>query len=283
MTTSFHEVRFPDDIAYGASGGPEYATDVVATASGFEQRNVRWTQARGKWDVASGIKKRAQMDTLIAFFRARKGRAYGFRFKDWTDYKAVNQSIGTGNGSAATFQLVKAYSSGGISETRRITKPVAGTVAVFVSAVPQTSRWSVDAATGVVSFVEYAPRDIAGITNANPCVVTTATNMGLKTDDSVFLSGIQGTTQLNGRRFVITKVNATSFSLNGVDTTSYGAWTEGGTVATIPQSGESAGEPIVASFEFDVPVRFDTDRMSVSIETHDLQTWGQIPIVELKA
>lgn len=93
---------------------------MVATASGFEQRNVRWTQARGKWDVASGIKKRAQMDTLIAFFRARKGRAYGFRFKDWTDYKAPRQSIGTGDGVTMTFQLVKAYSSGGVTETRRI-------------------------------------------------------------------------------------------------------------------------------------------------------------------
>jgi uncharacterized protein (TIGR02217 family) len=26
--TSFHEVRFPDNLAYGATGGPEFATNV---------------------------------------------------------------------------------------------------------------------------------------------------------------------------------------------------------------------------------------------------------------
>jgi hypothetical protein len=86
--TSFHEVRFPDNIAYGATGGPEFATTVVATGAGHEKRNVNWAQARGRWDVASGLKKQAQIDELIAFFRARRGKAYGFRFKDWTDYKA---------------------------------------------------------------------------------------------------------------------------------------------------------------------------------------------------
>jgi uncharacterized protein (TIGR02217 family) len=74
--SGFHEVPFPDNIAYGATGGPEFATTVVATASGHEKRNINWTQARGRWDVASGLKKQAQIDELIAFFRARRGRAY---------------------------------------------------------------------------------------------------------------------------------------------------------------------------------------------------------------
>ena len=79
--TGFHEIRFPDNIAYGATGGPEFATTVVVTGAGHEQRNVNWAEARGRWDVASGLKNQAQLDELIAFFRARKGRAYGFRFK----------------------------------------------------------------------------------------------------------------------------------------------------------------------------------------------------------
>ena len=103
MATGFHEVRFPDDIAYGASGGPAYATDVVVTGSGFEQRNVRWAQARGKWDVGSGVRNRAHMEALVAFFRARKGRAYGFRYKDWTDFRAMDQIIGTGDGTTSLF------------------------------------------------------------------------------------------------------------------------------------------------------------------------------------
>jgi uncharacterized protein (TIGR02217 family) len=65
--TGFHEVRFPDNIAYGATGGPEFATTVVATGAGHEKRNVNWAEARGRWDVASGLKKQAQIDELIAF------------------------------------------------------------------------------------------------------------------------------------------------------------------------------------------------------------------------
>ena len=44
--TAFHEVQFPPDISYGASGGPTYATSVVTTVSGFEKRNANWSQAR---------------------------------------------------------------------------------------------------------------------------------------------------------------------------------------------------------------------------------------------
>jgi uncharacterized protein (TIGR02217 family) len=39
---------------------------------------------------------------------------------------------------------------------------------------------------------------------------------------------------------------------------------------------------ITADFEFDVPVRFDTDHMAVTIETYQLHRWQQIPIVELR-
>jgi uncharacterized protein (TIGR02217 family) len=126
--TGFHEVQFPPDISYGASGGPGYATTVVTTVSGHERRNANWAMARGRWNVAHGLKKREQVAELIAFFRARRGRAYGFRFKDWTDHQALAQSLGVGDGATKTFQLVKHYASGGAIETRVIAKPVAGTV-----------------------------------------------------------------------------------------------------------------------------------------------------------
>jgi uncharacterized protein (TIGR02217 family) len=142
--SGFHEVRFPDNIAYGATGGPEFATMVVATGSGHEKRNVNCAQARGRWDVASGLKRQVQIDELIAFFPARRGKAYGFRFKDWTDYKATGQLLGTGNGAMTQFQLVKHYPSGSVIEVRIITKPVAGTVKVYLDSVEQLSSWSVD-------------------------------------------------------------------------------------------------------------------------------------------
>jgi uncharacterized protein (TIGR02217 family) len=132
-----------------AGGGPEFATTVVATGAGREKRNVNWAEARGRWDVASGLKKQPQIDELIAFFRARRGRAYGFRFKDWTDYKAIGQLLGTGDDVLTQFQLVKHYPSG-VIEVRTITKPVAGTVKVYLDGIEQTSGWSVDTTTGLV-------------------------------------------------------------------------------------------------------------------------------------
>lgn len=41
------------------------------------------------------------------------------------------------------------------------------------------------------------------------------------------------------------------------------------------------GQVLTASFEFDVPVRFDTDELMITQELHDLQSWASIPIVEI--
>src|SRR5579885_2818058 len=134
---AFIEVQFPTDISYGSSGGPEYSTDIVETLGGYEQRNANWSSARAVYNVAHGVKTQAQLDALIAFFRARGGRADGFRFKDWTDYQASAQNIGTGDGNTKAFQLVKLYASGSVTATRTIAKPVAGTVAVYLNGVAQ--------------------------------------------------------------------------------------------------------------------------------------------------
>lgn len=149
---TFVETQFPTDISYGSSGGPAYSTDIVVTHGGYEQRNSNWSKARARYDVGHGIKTKAQLDELIAFFRARKGQAHGFRFKDWTDYEASNQTIGTGDNSTTTFQLVKTYTSGAVTETRTITKPVSGTINIYLDSVLQESGVSVDTTTGIVTF-----------------------------------------------------------------------------------------------------------------------------------
>lgn len=53
-----------------------------------------------------------------------------------------------------------------------------------------------------------------------------------------------------------------------------------GTVTFPEPPGE--GVPITAGFEFDVPVRFDTDRLSVSIASFEAGEIPAIPIVELR-
>ena len=114
MAQAFHEVQFPPDISYGVAGGPEYSTDVVVTGSGYEQRNINWAQARCKYQAAHGVKNENQMKQLLAFFRNRKGRAYGFRFKDHSDYKGEFEGLGWGDGVTRAFPLVKNYEDAAI-------------------------------------------------------------------------------------------------------------------------------------------------------------------------
>jgi len=70
--TGVHEVQFPPDISYGASGGSSYSISVVTTASGHERRDASWAQAPGRWNVSQGLKQREQVVELIAIFRARR-------------------------------------------------------------------------------------------------------------------------------------------------------------------------------------------------------------------
>lgn len=67
---------------------------------------------------------------------------------------------------------------------------------------------------------------ITGATKANPCSIT-STAHGLTTGDRVFIFGVSGMTQLNQNIYVITVVDANTFTL-GVDSTTYGTYTSGG-------------------------------------------------------
>ena len=145
---SFHDVSFPDAIARGATGGPEYSTDVVMVASGFEQRNQNWSASRARYDISTGIRTREQMAEVIAFFRARKGRAFGFRFRNWGDFEATDQQCQAV--SATVFQLVKRDPSGPVVEVSTITRPVSGSVVVRVNGNVVTP--TIDHATGRLTF-----------------------------------------------------------------------------------------------------------------------------------
>lgn len=206
---AFHDVRFPEAIGRGARGGPQRRTDIVTLASGAEERNARWSQSLRRYDVGYGIRRSDDLDLVLKFWEARLGQLYGFRFKDWLDYKscapsgtpgASDQSLGTGTGTARKFQLRKWYSSGGFGVWRSIRRPVAGTVLVALDGVVQASGWTVDTATGVVTFT------------------------------------------------------------------------------TAPGSGVA----VTAGFEFDVPVRFDSDTLDVTLDIETKGTITSIPLVEIR-
>ena len=199
----FHEVRLPLALAFGASGGPERATDISRLASGVESRNARWAGSRRRWEAGGALMRIDLAHELIAFFEARLGRMHGFRFRDPVDWKscapseavsAMDQPLGTGDGETAEFQLVKRYGTW----DRAITKPVEGAVLIAIDGAT-TTAFEVDWTTGVVTF-DAAPVD---------------------------------------------------------------------------------GAVLTAGFEFDVPVRFDADRLEVALEGHDAARVVRAPLVEI--
>jgi uncharacterized protein (TIGR02217 family) len=213
MPAGFHEVRFPLAIGFGSTGGPERRTDVVLLASGHEERNSRWADSRRRYNAGTGIRSLADLYTLIAFFEERRGRLYGFRWRDRGDWRScppdqdpgpADQAIGTGDGANAAFQLVKSYGSAFAPYARTIAKPVAETLRVAVNGAEQAAGidFTLDAASGTV----------------------------------MFLAG------------------------------------------HIPP----AGAAVTAGFAFDVPVRFDTDRLDINLATFEAGDAPAIPIVEIQ-
>lgn len=207
----FHEIRFPAALSFGSTGGPERRTEIVTLSNGFEERNAPWAHSRRHYDAGTGMRGLDDIDTLIAFFEARRGQLHGFRWKDWADYKScaatadptpTDQQIGQGDGAADTFLLSKTYASGPASYQRPITKPVGGTVRVAVNGSEGVEGvdFAVDLVTGTVTLV-----DVPG-----------------------------------------------------------------------------AGAVVTAGFEFDVPVRFDTDRIATSVSSFQAGEVPNVPVVEVR-
>lgn len=149
----FDDVLYPFALGRSASVAPEFSTSIAVTASGHERRNSLWSDARLHFDVGPGIRSEAELADLIAFFRARRGPARGFRLMDPFDNSSngmagtptsLDQLLGLGDGARADFQLVKLYGGGTEPQVRAITRPRADTLVVSVGGVA-TSAWTLGA------------------------------------------------------------------------------------------------------------------------------------------
>jgi uncharacterized protein (TIGR02217 family) len=152
----FVEERFNTEIRYGVSGGPLWSTDIVEVQSGIESANVNWSSPLGQWQLGQDIYNKKETDYLINFFNTRMGRAVGFRFKDWSDYK-VQLYPGVGTDGVATIvsstllQLFRRYHSNTRFIDKAVLKPVAGTVVLYRDGVAlSTASYTVDTTTGLV-------------------------------------------------------------------------------------------------------------------------------------
>lgn len=155
---AFDDTRFPVAVSREASVEPSFSTDIVTTGGGAEQRNSAWADARLRYDAGPGLRSEEDLHLLLAFFRARRGAAVGFRFKDPFDNSsngktgvpgAADQLLGIGDGVRTEFALLKDYDG----QMRRITRPVAGSVRVSVGGTESEGGWLLEDK-GVVAFEE---------------------------------------------------------------------------------------------------------------------------------
>jgi uncharacterized protein (TIGR02217 family) len=159
----FDDVLYPFALGRSASVAPEFSTSIAVTTSGHERRNSLWSDARLHFDVGPGIRSEAELSELIAFFRARRGPARGFRIMDPFDNSSngmtgnptvLDQLIGIGDGARADFQLVKRYGAAE-PQVRPITRPRGDTIVVSVGGAASTA-WTLVAG-GIVRFTSAPP------------------------------------------------------------------------------------------------------------------------------
>jgi len=141
---AFDAVDFPIAIGREAMALTEFSTQIVSAPSGHEQRASEWAEARMRYDAGPGVRSEADVRALAAFFRARRGAARAFRFRDPFDDRsaadgglptAVDQMLGVGDGARRQFALVKRYGDGDAAQVRSISLPVEGSVRVSVDGI----------------------------------------------------------------------------------------------------------------------------------------------------
>lgn len=210
---AYVDVRFPEDISYGSSGGPEFRTTVVELWSGHEQRNMDWSYPRHKYNIKYGLKEWADVQTVLDFFWAMGGRAHSFRFRDrfdwWSGPSGVSGASNVqwtdqnlGAPGAATQQLAKKYTQGAVTLTRTIINPISGTVKVGWSGAEKSEGpdWTMDYDTGIITYVSGDPGVAVSsgfefdvrVRFMEDYFPTTWVNLGVM-DSDVFLVEVRGT------------------------------------------------------------------------------------------
>jgi uncharacterized protein (TIGR02217 family) len=270
MTTPapFAEIRIPLGYAYGTAGGPADSVVVTATAMHRESRYVNAPDDPCVYTVGDRVISQAEMQTLLAFYRARRGRAQGFRFWDHCDYQANAEPLyPTG---APAIQLTCTYEPAGPNPyVRNIFKPCTGATLtrngnpVVAGGAPGNA--SIDTTTGLATFVADASEGISTITAGATTVLQLAAPLaGAAVGTVVYFSGITGDAVdlINGQPLALTAVAGSSITV-AVDTT--GLTLAGGTAARYPQPTEA----LTWTGTFDVPVRFDNATFPVRFDGID--------------
>lgn len=167
---AFHEIRFDMSISYGSQSGPTYKTFILETPNGIESRTGYWSNGRKKWTISKELLSRTQVISLENFYRARKGRLFGFRLRDWNRYliqPANPETLPLLTNTTAQLQF--AYTDSINAEIQKVTKPVlvanvdnsttsltySPDIILYrgtTSTVYSSANYTIDRTTGIVTF-----------------------------------------------------------------------------------------------------------------------------------
>lgn len=156
---TFRNERLPVSVEQGANFKYQFSTTIAATNSGYEQRNINWSQFRLTADIAYPIQRKETLQAVIDHFVVMNGQAYSFPVKNWDMFRIGDprtdtfQLIGVADGSTAAFQVNKLVEVGSFNFTKEITKLRPGGK-VYLNGVLQTltTHYTIDLVTGIITF-----------------------------------------------------------------------------------------------------------------------------------
>lgn len=145
MTHLTEALPFIPNYAY--SRRAIYLTTLVQAASGKTEAAQRWQYPLHEFSLPLNGRKQSELEQILRYFHAAAGRANTFDFLDFsedrtcslgTDPANDDVELGTAEASQTDFQLIKTYVTGGVTRSRKLTRPIAASWLIAVDGTPKT-------------------------------------------------------------------------------------------------------------------------------------------------
>lgn len=151
----FYNAKFPENMSIFFEKSINFNTEINKTKNFTEQRITLNNDCYNTYTLNYNNLTHYNLEEIVSFFNIVKGRYSTFRFKDWSDYKVINQLIDSYNG-LNNFQLKKTYSINLLDNTqvfytKNITKPVKDKVKIYINSI-ETTNFTMDYNTGIFNI-----------------------------------------------------------------------------------------------------------------------------------
>lgn len=122
------DARINECVSRQFTGGPRYRTETARMDNGVQVRDRKWLYPIHEYSAEFQNFSPADRDEVIEFMHVAAGSWLDFRFKDWMDYTATNQTLAPAIGTQTPVQLVKTYTKGGHTSQRMVQAMVSATI-----------------------------------------------------------------------------------------------------------------------------------------------------------